>query len=467
VLHVDFVRWADQINAERGRGLEFEEILGYHLEQAHRYLSELGPLDAKGVEIGRDGSRRLASAARRSFSRGDLHAARSLFGRACSLLADDDPVRLPLLPETGEVLVELGEYTEARHLADKAHGWAERVSNHRVQAAATLVRLLVKVHTGEAGGGPEALAQLQHETVPTLEREGAHGEIAKAWRFVALVHQIAGRLGEASEVIPKIVTHARLAGDDRMVARSALGLSLSALYGPTPVIQAIEQCNALIADDLGDRQIQGVIMLKLAHLRAMNGEFEIARNLYREARALLRDLGQGLRLATASLDSGMVELLAGDPAAAERELRPDYDTLVAMGNSYSLSTMAALLARAVREQGRDEEALALTITAESKTADDDVDSQVLWRCVRAPILARSGKVEEAELLARRALDLSRQTDVPVLQANSLYELAMVLRFSGRADDARDALEQAAHVSKEKGDVVSARKARDALASLPV
>jgi class 3 adenylate cyclase len=67
VLHVDFVRWADQINAERGRGLEFEEILGYHLEQAHRYLSELGPLDAKGVEIGRDGSRRLASAARRSF----------------------------------------------------------------------------------------------------------------------------------------------------------------------------------------------------------------------------------------------------------------------------------------------------------------------------------------------------------------------------------------------------------------
>ena len=465
VLHVDFVRWADQINAERGRGLEFEEILGYHLEQAHRYLSELGPLDAKGLEIGRDGSRRLASAARRSFSRGDLHAARSLFGRACSLLAHDDPVRLPLLPETGEVLVELGQYGEARDLADKAHGWAERVGDHRVQAAATLVRLLVKVHTGEAGAGPETLAQLQHETVPTLEREGAHGEIAKAWRFVALVHQIAGRLGEASEVIPKIVTHARLAGDDRMVARSALGLSLSALYGPTPVVQAIEQCNALIADDLGDRQIQAVIMLKLAHLRAMNGEFEIARNLYREARALLRDLGQGLRLATASLDSGMVELLAGDPAAAEREFRPDYDTLVAMGNSYSLSTMAALLARAVREQGRDDEALGLTITAESKTADDDVDSQVLWRCVRAPILIRSGRVEEAEALVRMALELSRQTDVPVLQASALYELAGVLGASGRDSEAREALEQAMTVSMAKGDVVSATKASTALKAL--
>ena len=466
VLHVDFVRWADQVNAERGRELEFEEILGYHLEQAHRYLSELGPLDTKGLETGRDGSRRLASAARRSFSRGDLHAARSLFARATALLADDDPARLPLLPETGEVLVELGEYADARALADTAHAWADRIANPRVQAASMLVRLLVKVHTGEAGGWSEVLAELEHETVPALEREGAHGEIAKAWRFVALVHQIAGRLGEASEVIPKIVTHARLAGDDRMVARSALGLSLSALYGPTPVIQAIEQCNALIADDLGDRQIQGVIMLKLAHLRAMNGEFQIARGLYGDARALLRDLGQGLRLATASLDSGMVELLAGDPVAAERELRPDYDTLVAMGNSYSLSTMAALLARAVREQGRDEEALALTVTAESKTADDDVDSQVLWRCIRAPILARSGRIEEAEALVRTALDLSRQTDVPVLQASALYELAAVLGVSGRTGDARDALDQAVRVSSAKGDVVSANKAKTALETLP-
>ena len=41
-LHIDFVRWADKVNAERDRALEFEEILGYHLEQAHRYLSSWG-----------------------------------------------------------------------------------------------------------------------------------------------------------------------------------------------------------------------------------------------------------------------------------------------------------------------------------------------------------------------------------------------------------------------------------------
>ncbi len=54
-----FVEWADSVNREGAT--EYEEILGYHLEQAHRYLSELGPLDDRGREIG---ARRLHGASR-------------------------------------------------------------------------------------------------------------------------------------------------------------------------------------------------------------------------------------------------------------------------------------------------------------------------------------------------------------------------------------------------------------------
>ena len=36
-LHERFVTWAERVNRERGREQEFEEILGYHLEQAYRY----------------------------------------------------------------------------------------------------------------------------------------------------------------------------------------------------------------------------------------------------------------------------------------------------------------------------------------------------------------------------------------------------------------------------------------------
>ena len=88
-----------------------------------------------------------------------------------------------------------------------------------------------------------------------------------------------------------------------------------------------QQCEEFANSELRDRQVQGLIMCKLAQLRAMNGDFESARTMYHQARAMLDDLGQTVRAATSSYDLGMVELLAGDPAAAERAVRADYDTL--------------------------------------------------------------------------------------------------------------------------------------------
>src|SRR5262249_52038941 len=45
MLHERFVTWAERVNRERGRELEFEEILGYHLEQAYQYRTDLGVVD--------------------------------------------------------------------------------------------------------------------------------------------------------------------------------------------------------------------------------------------------------------------------------------------------------------------------------------------------------------------------------------------------------------------------------------
>ena len=127
--------------------------------------------------------------------------------------------------------------------------------------------------------------------------------------------------------------------------------------------------------------------------------------------------------------------------------------------------MVVVLARAVRDQGRDEEALELTRTAEQTAAPDDVDAQVLWRCVRAPILARIGKIEEAEMLAQAALDLARQTEVPGFQATALSELGAVLRIAGRHHEARRALAEAVEIYLRKGDVASAGMTKAALEDL--
>ena len=42
-LHERFANWLDTIGAEHLT--ERDEIVGYHLEQAHRYRTELAPID--------------------------------------------------------------------------------------------------------------------------------------------------------------------------------------------------------------------------------------------------------------------------------------------------------------------------------------------------------------------------------------------------------------------------------------
>jgi predicted ATPase/class 3 adenylate cyclase len=457
-LHVAFVRWADQVNAERDRGLEMEEILGYHLEQAHRYLGELGPLDEQGVSIGADAARRLASAARRAFARADLHAAANLFRRATELFEAEDPRRCELLPELGETLMGLGDFAGARDALARATAAAQRLSNERIQASCQILGMFVQLYSGEQNEWSETTLAHAHRLIPRLEAESAHNELALAWRLVVLVHGMAGRYTLAGEAVERSSAHARLAGNARLAAGNSTTLALFVLHGPTPVAQAIAQCEQQIADGMGDRQIECAIMSTLAQLKAMNGELEAARDLCRRARTVLRDLGKGVFAASTGLDLARVELHGGDLAAAEREVREDYDFLAKVGETYVLSTMAALLSRLVRDQGRDDEALALSKIAEQASAADDVESQALWRAIRVPIVARGGELVAAEELARGALEFARRAEAPCMQADAMVELAEVLRLSGLLDAARTTLSEALALYTAKGDVVSAARA---------
>jgi len=456
-MHAEFVKWADQVNAESDRGQEFEAILGYHLEQAYRYLGELGPIDEAGAAVGSDAARRLSSAGRRAFGRGDMHAAANLFRRSIQLLAKQDSMRLQLLTDLGEVLMEVGDFAESRTVLEEAQVLAEGIENQRIAASARLFRMRVRFFSAEPGDWGDATLRTAEEAIPLFKAQAAHPELARAWRLIGLVHGIAARYGQSTEAVGHSMTYARLAKDGRLIARNAVGLASSALLGPTPVPQAIELCEQMVANGLSDRQAESKILCTLAQLRAMNGDFDQARSLYRRGRAMLRELGQGLNAAANGIDVLQVEILAGDLASAEREVMADLAFLERAGETFYLSTMAALLSRVVRDQGRDEEALVLSRRAEEATAADDVESLALWQSIRAPILARAGKLAEAESLARSAVELSLKSDAPQMQADSLSELAAVLMQASRPDEARQAIEKAISIYQVKGDVVSAAR----------
>ena len=123
------------------------------------------------------------------------------------------------------------------------------------------------------------------------------------------------------------------------------------------------------------------------------------------------------------------------------------------------SELTANLARALAVQGLDDEALELAEASGELAVRDDLYYQVERRGPLALVLARRGRLEEAE---RLAVELAADTDMLAMQAGALLDLAGVLRLAGRPAEAAPLARQALALAERKGHVVAARQARELL-----
>ena len=172
------------------------------------------------------------------------------------------------------------------------------------------------MYSGAADWGEGALAEA-HRAIPVLEEHDDQAGLAKAWRVIGAVHGVACRYGEAAPAVQRAIEHARAAGDVRQERRNAAAYALAALYGPTPVPEAIASCERIVEESAGDRRSEGLALSALAQLEAMRGDFDLARKRVGRARDMLTELGGSVLAASTSIDAAEVELLAGDPVAAE------------------------------------------------------------------------------------------------------------------------------------------------------
>jgi ATP/maltotriose-dependent transcriptional regulator MalT len=233
----------------------------------------------------------------------------------------------------------------------------------------------------------------------------------------------------------RAIFHGHRAGRRRIEAKLSASLAQALRNGPTPVPEAIERCRVILGAGLIDQQSAALTMLHLAYLHALAGEISEARDLCRQARSRLADLGGGLIVSRASLVSGRVELLAQNSGAAAAEFRRDYDALGAMGERYFRPLIGAFLARAVYAMGNVGEALILTGEVEKMAAADDVEAQAIWRGVRARIILPMGKKDEALWLTSLAVNILAETDAPIMQAEALVDRAWILERTGDRDGA--------------------------------
>lgn len=237
------------------------------------------------------------------------------------------------------------------------------------------------------------------------------------------------------------------------------------VFGPLPVEEAIARTEEIRAEFETGTYGDASALIFLGWLWAMRGDIAEGRRMYRQGIDRILELGAAVRRGGRSGLGGEIELLGGDPVAAEAELREGFRVLSEIGERGLLSTVAANLAEALYWQGRHDEAWEMTRISEEASAPDDIASQVGWRSVRAKVLAQRGEFEEAERLSLEALTMLEGTDALPEQAEGFMARAEVLRLAGRPEDAKRALEDAIRRYGAKGMVPGVRNARTLLSEL--
>jgi len=453
-LHERYAAWLERTAGERAS--ELDEIIGYHLEQAHGYRAELGP-GGDSSELATRAGERLAAAGRRAIvSRGDVSAGAVLISRAVDLLPPDHQERPALLIDLGRARMRTGDFAHADEALTEGLDAATAAGDRRLELRTTIEREFFRTFTQPEGSALDD-SSVADQTIPLLEELGDDEGLAKAWLLKSEPAVNAGRWEARAEALERALEHARRAGDTTEIAAMTFFHAQALYYGRTPVPEALARCEQYLAEQTDDRLLEASVSTVLAGLRAMQGDFDEARSMYSQARSIHEELGRHFRVATvASLIAAEIEQLADQPDEAVSILRWSFDTVRQMGAMSATATIAGFFADTLSVAGRRTEALEISSFAEQHAPESDVVVQVLWRMARARPLAEQDPTAAGDL-ARDALARARDTDWPDLQARALVCLAHVI---GPGDEQSSSFAEAREVWERKGNVA-------AVARLPI
>jgi class 3 adenylate cyclase/tetratricopeptide (TPR) repeat protein len=454
---------ADSIEDRSGeRRGEHMEVVGYHLEQAHLSLAELGPLDDHGQAVGRRGGEVLADAGHRAGARGDPAAAANLLGRARPLLPGELVRERDIDPLRARALFECGDLVTASAELEAAVAAARAASDDRAAIRAELELIELRAATATHSMTSQDVSDAAVAAIPVLTAAGDTAGLARAWQLSGDVYWNACQFGKRAVALEQALTYAQRAGDVHGAATITRWLALGLVYDATPVESGIARCEQLRESASGP-YAEAAVTVALASLNGMAARFDEARDLYARARRLDEEIGSLYTGAAHRLHGASIALLAGDAVAAECELRAGYDALHVTGEQGLLSTVAGNLAYVLFELGRLADADEVATYTQSITPEGDIASVILWQSVRARLAARAGDFEEGIRLAESALALADTTDGLNEQARGHLDLGEVLRLAGRSSEAAAAVERAEALYEAKGNIAGAARARAAMA----
>jgi class 3 adenylate cyclase/tetratricopeptide (TPR) repeat protein len=461
-LHARFASWLE------GRGgdlVELDEIVGYHLEQAFRYRSELGPVGDDDRRSAARAGELLARAGRRAFDRGDRIAAASLLRRATELLPEPDPRHVLALLELGHCLTETADDLQGSRVAfERAAAEAEALGRDDLRIRTALELAYLGTYLADDLDAERSTA-LAVEAIELLARAQDAEGMARAWLLRGLTHWTAGRWDDMVEPLEQAVVYSRRAGR-RSTEREALTFLYAAMmFGSTPVTDGIRRGYELLDTVTDSRDLQGWALRVIGTLLGLDGQYDEARELLEQARAIFSEHGNRIAVEALAFSAAPLELRAGDAVASEREARAGFEIAEQLGDRGRLPNLSSILADALLEQGRIDEAERYAEFGRDAAQIGDVSGQAFTRMAVARVLARRGKTVEAVELARESVALMANTQEILTRPWLLTRQAEVLDLAGLLDEAAAALREAIELWELKGATAEVQLAQERLAAL--
>jgi class 3 adenylate cyclase/tetratricopeptide (TPR) repeat protein len=441
-------RYADWLEASLADDAP-DEVVGYHLEQAHRYGLELGVVDST---VGRRAAEKLGTAGHEAMARQDMNAAVNLLTRALELVPDAD-TRPLLCVRLGEALEQADELGRAEAAYEEGVALAREAGDGHAEWLGRVWLARVKLMQEPEGALDH---MLEEASAAVAAREGAedHEVLAAAWGRIAAVHSWRGETDAYIESLEQALQHAPQSGNLALEVSLAGMRAPDFIWGPGRVDEGVRYAEELV-ERLG--HVPGVQQFALhlhAHMQARLGEFQGALEAMSIYRSNLRELGKEREFAVTANCVWDVCTWSGDAQHGEEKLREAHELLDRTGNKAVLSEVLRGLAEAALARRSLDEAERFCELGEDATVSEDVESEGHVALLRAKIRAARGDLAVAEQGVRHAIEIYSGTDFLERGADAWLTLGEILRARGEAGDDTAAREALA-LYERKGNIVGA------------
>jgi tetratricopeptide (TPR) repeat protein len=371
-----------------------------------------------------------------------------------------------VLAELAFAYGEAGEFEECVRFAGEAAELAERLAEPVKRWRALVQRVKYDFYR-QPEGALERGRPVVESAISALESMGEHRAAAYAWIVLGEMDYYLGRLEAESAAAVRAAAHAAQVGDDRLALLARVTALASQLWSDTPLSQVLSEGTSILerARELGRRLPEAQALGIIGRALAMQGELDEGRRLVAESRAIVHELGRVAHEAGASHWAATVEWSAGDYAGVERVLAEGAEVLEAIGERAMLSTSYSDIAVALHHQGRLDEAEITARRAIELTASDDVAALISTRVALALLDHSAGNRAAALAAADEALAIADGSEYELISAWARYELADLIREERGAGAAAELLAAALAFYERKEAHGIARRVRQRLSQL--